>query len=67
MSDRIADVWGGRASCARMSTTPCAGGMAGDHALLDEFCDLHKQTLNQVKWLKIRLKEGSPRVLVVSV
>jgi len=41
--------------------------MAGDHALLDEFCDLHKQTLNQVKWLKIRLKEGSPRVLVVSV
>jgi hypothetical protein len=35
-----------------------------DHALLDEVSDLHKQTLTQIKWLKTRIKEAAPQVLV---
>lgn len=35
-----------------------------DHDLLDEVSDLHKQTLTQIKWLKTRLKEATPQVLV---
>lgn len=34
------------------------------HDLLDEVSDLHKQTLTQIKWLKTRLKEATPQVLV---
>jgi hypothetical protein len=35
-----------------------------DHDLLDEVSALHKQTLTQIKWLKTRIKEASPQVLV---
>jgi hypothetical protein len=35
-----------------------------DHDLLDEVSDLHKQTLTQIKWLKTRLKEATPQVLI---
>lgn len=35
-----------------------------DHDLLDEVSDLHKQTLTQIKWLKTKLKESTPQVLV---
>lgn len=35
-----------------------------DHNLLDEVSDLHKQTLTQIKWLKTKLKEPTPQVLV---
>lgn len=35
-----------------------------DHDLLDEVSDLHKQTLAQIKWLKSKLKESTPQVLV---
>jgi hypothetical protein len=35
-----------------------------DHDLLDEVTALHKQTLTQIKWLKTRIKEVSPQVLV---
>ena len=37
-----------------------------DQDLLDQVSDLHKQTLTQIKWLKTRIKESSPQVLVVS-
>ncbi len=36
-----------------------------DEKLLDEVSGLHKQTLTQIKWLKTRIKESSPQVLVV--
>jgi hypothetical protein len=36
-----------------------------DHDLLGEVSLLHKQTLTQIKWLKTRIKESSPQVLVV--
>jgi hypothetical protein len=35
-----------------------------DHDLLDEVSDLHKQTLTQIKWLKTRIKQAAPQVLV---
>lgn len=35
-----------------------------DHDLLDEVSDLHKQTLTQIKWLKTKMKESTPQVLV---
>lgn len=35
-----------------------------DHELLDEVSELHKQTLTQIKWLKTRIKESAPQVLV---
>lgn len=35
-----------------------------DHNLLDEVSDLHKQTLTQIKWLKTKLNESTPQVLV---
>jgi len=38
-----------------------------DHDLLDEVSDLHKQTLTQIKWLKTRIKEAAPQVLVSGV
>jgi hypothetical protein len=37
-----------------------------DHDLLDEVSDLHKQTLTQIKWLKTRIKESAPQVLVTA-
>lgn len=37
-----------------------------DHDLLDEVSDLHKQTLTQIKWLKTRIKEAAPQVLVTA-
>jgi hypothetical protein len=37
-----------------------------DHDLLDEVSDLHKQTLTQIKWLKTRIKEATPQVLVTA-
>lgn len=35
-----------------------------NHNLLDEVSDLHKQTLTQIKWLKTKLNESTPQVLV---
>jgi hypothetical protein len=35
-----------------------------DHELLNEVSAQHKQTLAQIKWLKTRIKEASPQVLV---
>jgi hypothetical protein len=35
-----------------------------DQELLDEVAGLHKQTLTQIKWLKTRIKEAAPQVLV---
>jgi hypothetical protein len=35
-----------------------------DHDLLDEVSALHKETLTQIKWLKTRIKEATPQVLV---
>jgi hypothetical protein len=35
-----------------------------DHELLNEVSAQHKQTLTQIKWLKTRIKEASPQVLV---
>lgn len=35
-----------------------------DQQLLDEVSDLHKQTLTQIKWLKTRVKEATPQILV---
>jgi hypothetical protein len=35
-----------------------------DHDLLDEVSALHKQTLTHIKWLKTRIKEAGPQVLV---
>jgi hypothetical protein len=32
--------------------------------LLDEVSDLHKQTLTQIKWLKTKMKESAPQILV---
>lgn len=37
-----------------------------DHDLLDEVSGLHKQTLTQIKWLKTRIKEATPQVLVTA-
>lgn len=35
-----------------------------DQELLSRTSDLHKQCLTQIKWLKTRIKEASPQVLV---
>jgi hypothetical protein len=35
-----------------------------DEELLDEVSLLHKQTLTQIKWLKTRLREAAPQVLL---
>jgi erythromycin esterase-like protein len=37
-----------------------------DHELLDRVSALHKETLTQIKWLKTRIKEAAPQVLVVA-
>jgi hypothetical protein len=37
-----------------------------DHDLLDEVSALHKQTLTQIKWLKTRIKEATPQVLLTA-
>jgi hypothetical protein len=36
-----------------------------DHDLLDQVSALHKQALTQIKWLKTRIKETCPQVLLV--
>jgi hypothetical protein len=38
-----------------------------DKDLLKEVSALHKQTLTQIKWLKTRIKETCPQVLLVAV
>jgi hypothetical protein len=38
-----------------------------DNDLLEEVSALHKQTLTQTKWLKTRIKESCPQVLLVAV
>lgn len=38
-----------------------------DQDLLEEVSVLHKQTLTQIKWLKTRIKETCPQVLLVAV
>jgi hypothetical protein len=35
-----------------------------NHDLLDEVSALHKQTLTQIKWLKTKMKESAPQILV---
>src|SRR3954469_25517257 len=35
-----------------------------DQALLDAVTALHKQTLTQIKWLKTRIKQAVPQILV---
>lgn len=35
-----------------------------DHELADEVSVLHRQTLTQVKWLKTRIRQAGPQVLV---
>jgi hypothetical protein len=37
-----------------------------DHRLLDEVSALHKETLTQIKWLKTRIKESAPQVLITA-
>jgi hypothetical protein len=37
-----------------------------DQALLNQVSALHKQILTQIKWLKTRIKESLPQVLVVA-
>lgn len=37
-----------------------------DHQLLDQVSSLHKQTLSQIKWIKTRIKEATPQILVTS-
>ena len=37
-----------------------------DHDLLDQVSVLHQQTLTQLKWLKTRIRETCPQVLLVS-
>ena len=38
-----------------------------DENLLDDVSGRHKQVLTQIKWLKTRIKESSPQVLLVAV
>lgn len=37
-----------------------------DQDLLDHVSVLHTQTLNQIKWLKTRIKEACPQILLVT-
>jgi hypothetical protein len=37
-----------------------------DQHLLDQASTLHKQTLTQIKWLKTRIKEACPQILLSS-
>lgn len=36
-----------------------------DHDLLDQVSAYHKQTLTQIKWLKTRLRQACPQILLV--
>lgn len=36
-----------------------------DHDLLDRISALHKQTLTQTKWLKTKIRESAPQILLV--
>ncbi|MCQ4044733.1 hypothetical protein ACFOSC_20485 [Streptantibioticus rubrisoli] len=37
-----------------------------DQELLEDVSGLHQQTLTQIKWLKTRVKDASPQILVVT-